>query len=219
MEDILYKHKKKIIVGGVLAVLAIVGVSVYNLIWNSIYSAKINIVVAPSIAKVVIDGSEYKTTGTYRVKPGEYEVEISADGFVSKKVNVVAVKGESVDLYEYLEPTEENANWYGEHEEDAGIMSAILIARADEASRKLAEENPILNRLPVEVEYYTSNYSSYVKYDLRYEISSENKITIIIDDYSGGNKKLAMEKLESFEYSLDKYKIKYNDKSIKLTYE
>lgn len=213
MEDLLYKHRKKIVVGIFLVILTLVGIGVYYLIWNSIYCAKVNIVVAPSIAKVKIDGGEYNSTGEFRIKPGEYEAEIYADGFISKSVNITAVKDETVNLYEYLDPTDENANWYNEHDSDADTRSAIILVKADEANRKLAEENPIINVLPVEIEYYADNYSSYVKYNLRYEVNEKGEITIIIDDYSGGNKELALKKLKTLQPDYEKYTIKYNDKT------
>ena len=213
MEDILYKHKKKFIVAGVLAILVIIGISVYNIIWNSIYSAKVNIMVAPYIAKVKIGDNEYDVSGEYKIKPGEYNVEISADGFEPLSLSITAIKGETVAVREYLNPLEENKNWYIEHEGDGLVAGEIAYIKADEANRKLAEENPIMNDLPVEVEYYTNNYANYVKYNLRYETDSKGEITIIIDDYSGGNKELAMERLKSFGYDLSKYKIKYNNKT------
>lgn len=212
MEDIIYKNKKKIAIGVALVLVLIIGAAIYHAIWNGIYSATMNIMVAPSIAKVKVDGREYGTMEEFRVKPGEYTAEIYAEGFITKNVTVTAEAGETTNIFEYLEPAEGNENWYAEHGEDGAMIGDIMYLQFGEANEKLAEKNPIMKVLPVKVEYFTANYSKYIKYDLNYEVGKDEKLTILINDFSGGNKDLAMEKLKSFGYDLSKYEIKYNNR-------
>jgi len=213
MDEKYYRNRKIVIVVACVLFLALAGFVIYRAIWNSIYSATLQMTIAPSIATVQVDGTTRKASGKIRVKPGDYSLEISADGFVSKTVEVTAVAGETVSVMDYLEPSEGNENWYAEHEGDAMIQTEVMIKKMQEAYAKLAEENPIMDHLPVSIEYYLNDYSIYVKYNIRYEVDEDSVITIIIDDFSGGNKSLAMDKLRSFEVDISKYQIIYNDRS------
>ena len=214
MDDFVYKNKKIIgILVGIL-LLVLLGFGIYKAIWNGIYSATVNVMVAPSIAKVKIGEDTFKTSGDFRIKPGDYNVEISADGFETITLSITAAKDETAFVREYLKPLEGNENWYEEHDGDALVAGEIEYIKTNELLEKRAVEHPIISKLPVAVDYYTSDYSSHIKYDLRYEIGEDKQtITIFIDDYTGGNKNLAVERLNSFGLDLSGYKIKYNTKS------
>ena len=213
MVGMIYKNKKKIIIGVALVLVLIIGAVIYYAVWNGIYSATMNIMVAPSIAKVKVDGREHGVMEEFRVKPGEYTAEISAEGFVTKSVTVTATAGETANIFEYLEPVEGNENWYAEHGEDGAMIGDIMYLQFGEANEKLAEKNPIMRVLPMKVEYYTANYARYIRYDLNYEGGEDEKITIFINDFSGGNEELAKERLNSLGYDLSEYEIKYNDRT------
>lgn len=212
MEDYIYNHRKPIgIVLGAL-ILILVGVGVFKLIWNSIYSAEVNIIVTPSIAEVKIGDGIYKANGEYRLIPGEYDVEISAEGFKTKNGRLVAVGGETVKLAVFLEPDEDNSDWYDTHQEDNLILGEIKNSETIESLQKLGKQYPILDILPYNVEYFTDNYSRKVKYSITYQIEdNENGFVIIVDDYMGGARELAYRWLESNGVDTDDVIIEYND--------
>lgn len=214
MQDFIYKHKKTLIIGGVLIFVAIVAASIFGIIWNKIYSATISIMVTPTIAKVVIDGKEYDTIGEYKMKPGEYSVEVSADGFITKTEEFVAVENETTKVQLYLTPTEENSDWYAEHPEDALIFGELKSNEAYEKLQELKEEYPILNQLPIEIDYFTSGYANRIKYTISYELNDDNtNFIIVITDYSGGNYENALSKLEARGVKVEDFEIKYIDDS------
>ncbi|MBQ3464616.1 PEGA domain-containing protein [Candidatus Saccharibacteria bacterium] len=214
MQDSLFKHKKKIIIAGVVLLVVIIGISIFSLVRSKIYSATLNIRVTPISAEVKIGDKNYKTTGTYKVKPGNYDVEVSAEGFITKTDTIEINEDETIDFQVFLLPTEENADWYDEHPDDSLILGEIKYSLTLEALEKLQEENPILNELPMNIDYFTSDGAKRVNYSISYKLEENNtKFHIVITDYSGGNYNDAITRLEKRGVAKDQYEIEYVDKT------
>ena len=171
-------------VGGLVLILA---VSLGFLIHGAIYSARLNIMVAPYIAVVKIGDDEYPVSGEFSLQPGEYTVEVSARGFATKTGKLVLKDGETVDLKLYLESNSENtAKWYEENAGDALIVGEINNAEEMKKLDALLEKEPALTRLPVTVEYFSDDYSEYTKYTISYELDdSERGFYLVMKDYTG----------------------------------
>lgn len=73
-------------------------------------------------------------------------------------------------------------------------------------------EYPILEDLPLKVEYYANNYSEYTSYYLTFE-KLDDGICLVIEDYSGGNYEKALNKIRELGYNPDDYEINYLDKT------
>ena len=214
MQEFIYKHKKALMIAGVVGVILIVIVSTYFVVMDKINSATVNVMVTPSIAKVKVGDRVLGTIGEYKIQPGEYIVEVSAEGFETKTGNLVAVADETVDIKMFLTPTDAGNDWYETHELDALILGEIKSAYALEALQALKDKNPILNQLPVEIDYYTDNYAKRIKYTLSYVLNEANDgFVITITDYTGGNRELAMARLKNLDADVSKYTIKYTDES------
>ena len=211
-QDFIYNNRKKIKIIGIVMVAAIILVSAFFIIWNALHSATVNITVAPSIARIYIGGREYKNIGEYKLIPGEYDVRVEADGFVTKTGELVAAANETVDILLYLEPTEDNASWYDEHPQDALIVGDVKSNLATEDLQLLMKQNPILKQLPIEIDYYTNNYSRRIKYTISYVLLDNNsRFKIIITDETGGNYEDALDKLRARGVSPEDYEIEYKD--------
>ncbi len=69
----------------------------------------------------------------------------------------------------------------------------------------LMEENPILEQLPIEVDYYTAGYAKRVWYKISYVLDdTEAGFSIVITDYTGGNHQNALDKLTARSVDLEK---------------
>ncbi len=214
MQESLFKHKKKNIIAWVVLLVVIIGISIFSLVRSKIYSATLNIRVTPISAEVKIGDKNYKTTGTYKVKPGNYDVEVSAEGFITKTDTIEINEDETIDFQVFLLPTEENADWYDEHPDDSLILGEIKYSLTLEALEKLQEENPILNELPMNIDYFTSDGAKRVNYSISYKLEENNtKFHIVITDYSGGNYNDAITRLEKRGVAKDQYEIEYVDKT------
>ena len=210
MNESLRKNRKWLVIGGVVILLAILGTSLYFLIMDAINSATVSVTVAPSIAKVRIGDKDYAAIGTYKMKPGEYEVVVSAEGFETKTGTLTAVENETTNIMLFLET--DDMNWYNNHPEDALIMGEVQNARTVELLKEMGEKYPILNKLPISRDYFLPNYSGKVKYTISYEmVDNANGFSIIITDYMGGAEDAAMKELMSLDDNVSGYDVKYND--------
>lgn len=171
-------------VGGLVLILAI---SLGFLIHGAIYSAKVDIMVAPSTAVVKIGDNEYPVSGEFSMQPGEYVVEVSADGFATKTGKLTMKDGETVDLRLFLESNNEStAKWYEENAGDALIVGEIKNAEEMKKVNALLEKEPALKDFPVTVEYFSDDYSEYTKYTISYALDdSERGFYLIMKDYTG----------------------------------
>ena len=214
LADYLFKHKKVIIAALLVFFVLVVSISAYFVIMDKINSVEVNVIVTPTIANVKIGEKNYKPMGSYKIQPGKYDVEVSADGFITKTGKLTAVEDESIDIQIFLEPTEENVNWYDEHPEDALILGEIKNSFTVKALGELKEENPILKQLPLEIDYYTKNYAKRVKYTISYRLNGDNDgFVIIITDYTGGNYDDAVDKLTARGLDINDVMIEYKNES------
>ena len=207
------KIRNLVIYGGAGIVISILMVSLGFLIYGRIYSAGVTIMVAPSIAKVRIGEMNFSASETIKIQPGEYVVEISADGFETKTGKLVAEADKNVDLNLYLEPSSDaTANWYDEHASDALIVGEIKNKEMLKETTKLYEKYPVLKQLPLTVEYFSDDYSKYVKYVISYEIDdSENGFHLIMKDYTGEGVGAAITKLGEMGMDTVGLEIEYED--------
>ena len=210
--DFIYKHKKKILVLGVLVILVILAVSIVSIVENALNSVTLSITVAPTEAKVLLNGKEYSSEGEHKIKPGEYNVEIRADGFISKFEDFTVKEGDTKTIMLFLEPEDGNPNWFYDNPRDSLIVGAVKDAYTLDAINQLREENPILNDLPIDIDFYTSDYSKKISYTISYELSvDKTSFKITIDDKTGGNYEAAISKIRDLGYEPSGSEIVYND--------
>lgn len=77
-------------------------------------------------------------------------------------------------------------------------------------------DDPIFSILPINIAYYENNYSVYTAYDIIAEVT-DDKLTIIINDKTGGNRNAALNSLKEKNINPDDYAIVYNDLSAEQT--
>lgn len=59
---------------------------------------------------------------------------------------------------------------------------------------KIPSSYPIVYDLPLEVSEYNDSYTKYTHYTITYNIEENDKITVYITDYTGGNYQNALKK-------------------------
>ena len=155
------KKFRWIVVGGITTfLLVIIGISLGNIIWNNIYSATLYLLVAPADSQILVNG-ELAVEGNKRVKPGEYEIEISREGF---ETEIKTVHLEAGGLEEVIVALASNdpstADWYETHEDDAGVLDAAMSAQYFKDSNEMAEEYDIVEDLPVYKYGYILGYGN-----------------------------------------------------------
>ncbi len=76
--------------------------------------------------------------------------------------------------------------------------------------------DPINSILPIRIAYYENDYSIYVAYDIIAQVR-DDKLTVIINDKTGGNRQAALDQLKEKGINPDDYTIVYNDLSAEQT--
>lgn len=211
--DFLAKHKKATIVGVIVALVVIIAISVYFIMDDLAKTAKVKIIVAPSTATVKIGEEKFAAYGEFKIRPGEYAVEVLAEGFLTKQTEIKTTAGETAEIKLYLE-AEEGNNYYSENAKDATILGDLKAAETQRKVDELKKEYPILEKLPIKIDFYTNDYSKRVKYTITYQLKDGNDgFSIVISDYTGGNYEAALEKLTARGAKLEDYEIRYEDLS------
>ena len=173
-----------------------------------IYSAKVEVLIAPKSAELYIDGKKYNNSGVFSVSPGEKEVIIKANGFQEYKQKKKFTKETTNYIYTWLDPTEENKNYYNEHSEEQDLVETIAQQGTILEGEKY-NNDPIFKITPVR--NFKLGFSASASRDEK----DFNKITLTIDlmtcrDNQVENlKKVAESYFKQKGINLSKYQIKY----------
>lgn len=173
-----------------------------------IYSAKVEVLIAPKSAELYIDGKKYNNSGVFSVSPGEKEVIIKANGFQEYKQKKNFTKDTTNYIYTWLDPTEENKNYYNEHSEEQDLVETIAQQGTVLEGEKY-NNDPIFKITPVR--NFKLGFSASASRDEK----DFNKITLTIDlmtcrDNQVENlKKVAESYFKQKGINLSKYQVKY----------
>ena len=209
MEKKKLNQKTLTIAGVVVVILLLLIISIYY-IYNRINDATINVLVAPSSAKITIDNHTY-TNGTYRIPSGKHTVVLSKDDFETIEEEINIKSNETYNYYNYLVYKDGSMGWYADHPDDSGLLETIIPYLGEVEYKSIEQKYPLLSHLPVKEDYYNDSLTYHYKFDISYTIGADNTPIIIITDYTGNNKDRAYEKIRSFNCNPEDYQIRYTD--------
>ena len=137
------------IIIGALGILMVIFMLVVPIVRWATRKTYIDIATAPTIAKVTIDGKEYKN-GSHEIEPGEYTATISADGFESKTITVKVEPRTYTQILDYLVNEKEGLKYFERSTIDLSILRQIkddktiadFISQYDE-KLKIKDELPL----------------------------------------------------------------------------
>lgn len=180
------------------------------LFFTSTYTAKVKILIAPKTAELYIDGKKYKNSDITTLIPGEKQVIIKASGFkeYNKKINFS--KEKTTLIYEWLEPTDDNKDYYNKNEDELQLRETI---EQSGFSIELDEYNndPIFKVTPV------ANYKLGFSASASRDEKDFNKITLTIDLNTCHEERINELKKKAESYfkqkgiNLSKYNVKYTN--------
>lgn len=144
------------------------------LFFTSTYTAKVKILIAPKTAELYIDGKKYKNSDNITLTPGEKQVVIKANGFKEYNKKIFFSKEKTTLIYEWLEPIDENKDYYNNNEDELQLRETI---EQSGFSIELEEYNndPIFKVTPV------ANYKLGFSASASRDDKDFNKITLTID--------------------------------------
>ena len=199
-----------------IAVIVILGISLIFIIDNATRTVSVRFMIAPASATITLDGQKYQNAETYRIRPGNYDLLIAKDGFDSYQSSLVLNDNDDINISISLEIQPGNEDYYKQHPNEAYALETIWTDQMIAGSEVVLADNPLLNILPINVEYYIQN-QQYVHYQISFRIDDPENVTVLINDYTGGNHDAALERIRTEGYNPDDYTIEYRDLSANYT--
>ena len=124
---------KLIIAGAVIFVIAVIAILIAWII-NIPKTATIEVIVAPSDAKILIGEKRYKN-GTHKIEPGDYSIAVTRDDFSPYASEFSIEEGETKKLLVCLNEIDGNT-WYDEHKEDDDICRKAAELASEEYKKE-----------------------------------------------------------------------------------
>ncbi len=195
------QKRSTIIIVAILA-LAMSGIIVYSIVQLFLRAGKSKILVqyAPFISKVELGETILKNNAVNYIKPGDYTIKVSLDGFETLTTNVTVTE-DSKNLFGQLTPNspkgEELAQKY---QQDFQILDPLYSASLIESGDQARKQWPIISELPINNMLFTIGYKT-----------NDQNFQVIIDTtstYMGD----AISKVKSLDYSekpLESYDIAF----------
>lgn len=150
---------KKIVIPIIaLSAITVIVVAVYvsSLFIEASKSVTLNVAVAPKSAFIKINDIEYKNGETYKIKPGEYKIEITREEFDTYSVTATIESNSTYNLYIPLHLTSGDIfDWYAQHPGEDEYLTKIGDGNYDDYINEMIAKYPILTRFPFVSTYYT----------------------------------------------------------------
>lgn len=86
--------------------------------------------------------------------------------------------------------------------------------KQQQEEEKVLTSFPIMQDLPIQIEYYKDGYGEYIHYDIYGDLSykdGQNSFKIYIKDYTGGNYEAALQRIIDLGYKPSDYEIEYTN--------
>lgn len=200
--------RKRIITTAIVIVAVLVVALIGWAIYRHIYSATIRINIAPKSSTITINNGGGRIGDNY-VKPGEYTVRITKQGFTSYTEKVTLRAGGTVTVEAGLSPSSDaTADWYEKHHDDYDIAQGIWDRKADQAAARMLRDYPLIKVLPM--------IGPFESYRVDYGLSPEqsNKYIIIIRSQSEDAKQQALAAIRSAGYDISRYEVQYKSNAL-----
>jgi hypothetical protein len=190
----------------IIAAALILGVVVYQVVYNIRYSANLNLAVAPNDAVILLNDKQIKNENQ-KIKPGEYTLKIEREGFNPQEMAFNVEKGGTFDVLIALLPTDDNSEWYRNNPKDAIIYDGVITHEQEEAMREAFASDPLVSLLPYTEDSHgltyiiESSYNEGIALLIRFNTCSEVSVAIY--------KEQALTWLRSQGFDPNSYQITY----------
>ena len=216
------KWVKLILVINVLAIIAVIGVIVFNVTKTVV----INFDVAPVDAKIQIDGFGNYSSGSYNIHPGNHEITISHDGLITKTFTMDLQSGHDATLIAFLSGENNNFEFYELRDNYDSFQQ--LAAIASEGKNTTTDQDTSAaefithfkhaydlwqNNLPIEYSNYENTEDGYTKLTVGVTIKKNyddcQKYLCIKAVIKGADKNYADQLLIDKGFDLEDYEVIY----------
>lgn len=176
---------------------------------NQIRNSTIEILVAPTFAKIEINGKTYSSEKTIKTSPKDEDLVaiISADGFETKEIIFKAEKNQTSYIYAALNHEEDGEQWYLNQKDTKEYDRYVMVEEAifNLASELYGKKYPITSILPY-IDYEHDYRIDYGDYE-----GCEDGFCLQITDNSGDNHERALQYIRDHGFNPDDYQIAYKN--------
>lgn len=193
---------KRRIIGGVIAIIAFVG------IWTAVdfvsHIGKLPVVIstAPSDAKITVDNRSYGN-GTSWIVPGKYAVTVEKDGFKkdTETIIITGQKTQNVVAVSLVPQSDQAKKWATDHQADYAKNQQYGGIEASANGEYFAKLHPIVDQLPFTDPYFKIGYTE----------NRDQSVTLTISTPSPRYRFYAIEKLRKMGYDPTDFVIQFKD--------
>ena len=211
MNNLLKNKKKLTIMIIVLLVLVIVAMAIVDIMSRSATNATIEIHVVPLDATVTINSKSYGNNDTYNIKPGDYAVVISKDGFPEYSTNITIAPNDHYNLSHVMKDANGTYDYLANNPDDEQAATAIGDTAWLDYEEQMQKQYPIVNVLP-----YTDSNGDSDNPNIRFTVSNtveDSQFAVLVSlntcsSYSADiYKQNALDWIKSQGFNPDDYKI------------
>lgn len=154
-----------------------------------------------------------------KIRDNSYTTQLDAKTYTSSFIVDIEKLQQSYKVFYSWSNDEKQNNLNGGYQVQIGcveefnrIYSEFACKENENQENAFVKKYPIAAILPIKIDSFSDNYSKHKKYTISYEYIDE-KFSILINDYTGGNYNDALERITSRGYKIEDYSIKYIDNS------
>lgn len=186
----------------VFVVIVLVGVVVF--VENVLRNSYLNILVTPASAEITINGDSI-SNGARKLFPGEYEIVIKKDGFITKTMKVNVSPDYYTNYFDYLVDENEDYSYYemSENSDDYSLLEQV--AEYNDGAKnyfiEVSKIEEIYNKLPFAVRGDDFQYS------IEEADDCDKRFCLRIRNFEKNNYERAKDKIREMGFNPDKYQI------------
>lgn len=220
------------VVGAVMAVILVVGVTIGVTMYNN-YLHQFEIVRLVGLPKSIPGEQREELERQLRLLMADFDAPeneiitgvVREDTYL-EDVDEITNASFIIDIDAYQQTYLVSVSWSNEVVVPDGVLiscpdtdlmkypGANCIAMYNDSQDvKNIEDNPLYNDLPIIVDEFDFNSRESVHYEVRGYFNTNNKLVVVINDYTGGNYENGLNKVRELGYNPEDYAIEYLDQA------
>jgi hypothetical protein len=198
------KRKQQLKLAAIIIGVIVVVASVYYAIVAFTHNDKMAVVImtAPNDATVTLNGQDEKN-GTIYLKPGDYKLKVSKDGFSTYEDTVNINHDQQVVTAELEAISDAAKKFVNDHANQFTDLEGRAGEEANRNGEAYTNENPIIAALPYDDMFYTIGYEA--------DPADPYHKVIVTIDADAGHRNAAVQQIRDLGFNPTELKIKFRD--------
>lgn len=184
--------------------LGVIFIIIFSIVYLLTPRATIKLSVAPDKVFVSVNNinKAYKNGDSLSIKPGDYSIKVSADGFDTYTTTISIKNHGNKELLVALKPNTDAAKQLLLNDKSQAIMQRFYGKDLINQTDTLVKKYPIINILPINARLYSINLCSSVKFP-----NDKTKIALCVKEAQDGLDPYVLKDISSRGFNPDDYEI------------